>query len=161
MAPHVLVVFTLYEGYYIWHFRCKAFIKFLQDTTLFITVKFTMSAMASQITGASIVWSTVGSGADQRKHQSSASLAFVSGIHWWPVNSPHKRPVTRKMFSCDDVIMSATLIVAPVPPIRYSGKCLEHDIAMTWYNWLRIPFQQPIWGLVRWLLTLCGSMKGW
>ena len=36
--------------------------------------------------------------ADQRKHQSSASLAFVWGIHWWPVNSPHKWPVTRKCF---------------------------------------------------------------
>ena len=45
------------------------------------------------------------SGADQRKHQSSASLAFVQGIHRWPVNSPHKWPVTRKMFPLDDVIM--------------------------------------------------------
>ena len=45
------------------------------------------------------------SGADQRKHQSSASLAFVRGIHRWPVNSPHKWPVTRKMFPFDDVIM--------------------------------------------------------
>ena len=62
-----------------------------------------MSVMASQITGVSIVYSTVVSDADQRKHQSSASLAFVRGIHWWPVNSPHKRPVTRKMFSFDDV----------------------------------------------------------
>ena len=57
-----------------------------------------MSAMASQITGVSIVCSTVGSCADQRKHQSFASLAFVQGIHRWPVNSPHKRPVTGK---CD------------------------------------------------------------
>ena len=46
-----------------------------------------------------------GTGADQRKHQSSASLAFVCGIHRWPVNSPHKRPVTRKMFPFDAVIM--------------------------------------------------------
>ena len=38
------------------------------------------------------------SGADQRKHQSSASLAFVRGFHWWPVNSLHKGPVTWKMF---------------------------------------------------------------
>ena len=45
-------------------------------------------------------------GADQRKHQSSASLAFVRGIHRWSVNSPHKRPVTRKMFSFHDVIMT-------------------------------------------------------
>ena len=34
-----------------------------------------------------------------------ASLAFVLGIHQWPVNSPHKWPVTRKMFPFDDVIM--------------------------------------------------------
>ena len=40
----------------------------------------------------------VGCGADQRKHQSSASLAFVRGIHRWPVNSPHKKPLTRKYF---------------------------------------------------------------
>ena len=46
------------------------------------------------------------SGEDQRKHQSSASLTFVRGIHRWPVNSPHKRPVTRKMFPFDDVIMT-------------------------------------------------------
>ena len=57
-----------------------------------------MSAMVSQITSVSIVCSTVCSGADQRKHQSPASLAFVRGIHRWPVNSPHKGPVTRKKF---------------------------------------------------------------
>ena len=61
-----------------------------------------MDAITSQTT---IVYSTVYSGADQRKHQSSASLVFVWGIHRWPVNSPHKRPVTRKMFPFDDVIM--------------------------------------------------------
>ena len=43
--------------------------------------------------------------ANQRKHQSSASLAFVRGIHREPVNSPHKWPVTRKMSPFDDVIM--------------------------------------------------------
>ena len=42
-----------------------------------------MSPMASQITSLTIVYSTVYSGADQRKHQSSASLVFVRGIHWW------------------------------------------------------------------------------
>ena len=56
-----------------------------------------MSAMAFQLTGVLIVYSTVCSGADQRKHQSSASLVCVRGIHRWPmncpqspVNSPHK-----------------------------------------------------------------------
>ena len=64
-----------------------------------------MGTMASQITRLMIVYSTVYSAADQSKYQSSASLAFVWGIHWWPVNSLHKRPVTRKMFPFDDVIM--------------------------------------------------------
>ena len=64
-----------------------------------------MGAIASQITSLTIVYSTVCPGADQRKYQSSASLAFVRGIHRRPVNSPHKGPVTRKMFSLDDVIM--------------------------------------------------------
>ena len=60
---------------------------------------------ASQITSLTIVYSTVYSGTDQRKHQNSASLAFVRGIQRWPVNSPHKGPVTRKMLPFDDVIM--------------------------------------------------------
>ena len=64
-----------------------------------------MSAMASQTTGVSTVCSSVCSGADQRKHQSSASVAFMRGIHRWPVDYPHKRPVTLKMFPFDDVIM--------------------------------------------------------
>ena len=61
--------------------------------------------MASQITSLTSVYSTVYSVADQRKHQSSTSLVFVRGIHRWPVISPHKGPVTRKMFPFDDVIM--------------------------------------------------------
>ena len=65
-----------------------------------------ISAMASQITSRTIVYSTFYWGADQRKHQSFASLAFVWGIHRWPVNSPHKGAVTRKMFPFDDVIMT-------------------------------------------------------
>ena len=64
-----------------------------------------MRAMASQITGVLTVCSTVCSGADQRTLQSSASLALVRGIHRWPVNSPHKGPVTRKMFLFGDVIV--------------------------------------------------------
>ena len=62
-------------------------------------------AMASQITGVWIVHSAVCSGADERKHKSSASPAFVRRIHRRPVNSPHKGPVTRKMFPFDYVIM--------------------------------------------------------
>ena len=64
-----------------------------------------MSAMISSITNLTIIYWTVYSGADQIKHQTSASLAFVRGMHRWPVNSPHRGSVTRKMFSFDDVIM--------------------------------------------------------
>ena len=64
-----------------------------------------MGTMASQITNLTIVCSTDYSDADQRKHQNHTSLTFVRGIHRGPVNSPHKWPVTRKMFPFDDVIM--------------------------------------------------------
>ena len=64
-----------------------------------------MSSMVFQITSLAIVYSTVNSGTFPRKYQSSASLAFAREIHRWPVNSPHKGPITRKMFPFDDVIM--------------------------------------------------------
>ena len=63
-----------------------------------------MSAMASQITGVSIVCPTACSGANQRKRQSPASLAFVRGIYRWPV--------ARKKFPFDDVIMNYVILVA-------------------------------------------------
>ena len=69
-----------------------------------------MSLIASQITSLTIVYSTVYSDADQRKHQSSASLAFVREIHRGPKNSPRKGPVTRKMFPFDDVIMNKPMV---------------------------------------------------
>ena len=64
-----------------------------------------MDSMAYQITSLTIVYSAVYSGADQRKRQSSASLVIVRGIHRGPVNSPHKWPVTRKMFPFDNITM--------------------------------------------------------
>ena len=79
-------------------FKCLTFSSYYSDVI--------MGAMASQIISLIIVYSTVYSGADERKHQSSASLAFVRGIDRWPVNSPHKWPVTRNIFPFDDVIMS-------------------------------------------------------
>ena len=61
------------------------------------------------------------SGADQRKHQSSTSLAFARGIHRWPVNSPHEGPVTWKMFPFDDVIMRIYVHHLPI----WSGLPME------------------------------------
>ena len=70
-----------------------------------ISITFLVTCNVSQvkpwmaITSLTIVYSTVYPGADQRKHQSSASLAFVREIYWWPVNSAHKGPVMRKIVS--------------------------------------------------------------
>ena len=64
-----------------------------------------MTAMASHFTG-NYCCSTVSSGAHQRKHQSSASLAIVRWIRRWPVDSPHKW--TRKMSPFHDAIMQKT-----------------------------------------------------
>ena len=90
-----------------------------------------MGAMASHNTRLAIVYTTVHSATDQRKHQSSTSLAFVRGIHRWPVNYPHKWPVTRKMFPFDDVIMCS----AKIKNKRWS---FSHVIVFTciWHtNW--------------------------
>ena len=86
-----------------------------------------MSAMASKITSVSIVYSTVCSGADQRIHESPASLALVRGIHRWPVNPPpppHKGPVTRKMVPCDCVNM----IKSPATPLIVTLNLVEGHI---------------------------------
>ena len=82
-----------------------------------------MGAMAYQVTSLTIVYSIVYSGADQRKHQSSASLAFVWGIHRWPMNSPHKGSVTRKMLPFDDVIMYNQIYVNFNSTLPYINPC--------------------------------------
>ena len=86
-----------------------------------------MGAIASQITSLAIVYSIVCSDTDKRKHQSSASLAFVRGIHRGPVNSQHKWQVARKMFPYYDVIMlvkAATGDQAPYELIGMKYSCL-------------------------------------
>ena len=79
-----------------------------------------MGVIVSQITSLMIVFSTVYLETDQRKHQSSASLAYVRGIHRRPVNSLHKWPVMRKMFPYDDVIMQCS-----IPSLQWHHN--EHD----------------------------------
>ena len=78
------------------HLACEGL--YTREQRIYITYHndVIMSATTSQITSLTmitIVYSSVHSGTDERKHQSSASLAFVRGIHRWPVNSPHKGPV--------------------------------------------------------------------
>ena len=86
-----------------------------------------MSPMASQITVDSIVCSTVWSDSRQRKHQSSPSLGFVGGIHRWPVDSPHKGPVMRKMFPSDDISM--------VHPLWHCEDAWWHQLLSSWLTW--------------------------
>ena len=109
-----------------------------------------------------IVYSNVYSDAHQRKHHSSASLAFVWGIHQGLVNSPHKWPVMRKMFPFDDVIMvlarggghnpdietfSKLLALCNGNPPIFAG-FLSHDDVIKWEHFPRSwPFVR---GIHRW-----------
>ena len=111
-----------------------------------------MSTIGSQITSLTIVYSTVYSGAGQSKHQSSASLASMWGIHRGPVNSPHKWQVTRKMFPFDDVIMavfsqcpnlSKTDLVSRAPAgIKVQTRNVHHLRKMCTWD----PFHKWIYG---------------
>ena len=99
-----------------------------------------MTMMASQITSLTVV-----SSADQRKQQSSASLAFVRGIHRGPVNSPHKWPVTWKIFPFDDVIMLWTWIhtcvnvyFLEVPAALFSSFGLHWYMTWFQFEWVRV-----------------------
>ena len=97
-----------------------------------------MGAITSQIISLTTAYSIAYSGADQRKHQGCASLAFVRGIHRWPVNSPHNGPVTRKMFTFDDVINDQNMVFLSIEgnlpwlqqKIRHHTpcKCNEKDV---------------------------------
>ena len=132
-----------------------------------------MGAIASQITSLTIVYSIVYSDADQRKHQSSASLAFVRGIHrGQPVNSSHKWPVTRKMFPFDDVIMprgaqrSVSIIVTRIilgigsaserrhyyvtPPLIGRAHTQNDSWNCSWDAWV---------GILRWLWRFWTSVR--
>ena len=98
-----------------------------------------MDTIASLITSLTVVYSIVYSDADQRKHQSSASLAFVWGILRGPLNSPQKWPVTRKMFPFDDVIMFRVtgLMCREFTCDQYKGQwCgnLMFSLICTWTN---------------------------
>ena len=96
---------------------------------------------------------TVYLGAD-KKHERSASLALVPGIHRWPVNSPHKRPVTRKIFPFDDAIMHwiSLTIIDCVTKIVY------HHVNLWWWGYYVIA---TITGMVNfhcihlWLSNIC------
>ena len=132
-----------------------------------------MSAMASQITSFTIVYSSVYSGTDERKHQSSASLAFVKEILWWPVNCSHKGPVTRKMFPFDDAIMINARYGNALPQIWHFwhkhcppdivqmgflfAKIVHYDLCtMMWY----LLFCNGLHSVIQWQSDLCDFNHG-
>ena len=119
-----------------------------------------MTMLASQITSLTVVYSIVYSGVNQRKHQSSASPAFVREIHRGPVNFPHKWPVTRKMFPFDDVIMILQwsiffLVVITMPLFRsfltfwnHQNTALPLNITLIWQ--VSLHFSRCYWIMVFW-----------
>ena len=105
----------------------------LQHSWIYHNSDVIISAMASQITSITIVCSFAYSGAEQRKHQSSASLAFVQGIHW---NSPLKGLAIQKMFPFDDMIMAWYFI-------QHSNN--EWQNTNGTFNWKKTPHNSPSW----------------
>ena len=93
-----------------------------------------MNTVSSQITSLTIVYPNFYSGADQRKHQNSASLAFVRGNYQEPVNSPHKVPVTWKMFPLDDVIMQCFFFLFVC--------AMTYKPSRAWQNWYKLCYFQ-------------------
>ena len=109
-----------------------------------------MGSMASKINSFTIIYSNFYSSADQRKHQSSASLSIVRGIHRWPVNSPENWPVMRKMFPFDDVIMFVPLQFhkwlawSHLSTLLYQI-CIIYCLGMTHRSVMTFLCQQQIW----------------
>ena len=109
----------------------------------------------SEHDGVSNVYSTVCPGAYQRQHQSSASLAFVRGIHRYqsPVNSPRKGPITREMFSFYDVIMRMTSwhgnirhITGQLWPVHpHKEPAMRRQLSKQWSRWWFETLPRSLW----------------
>ena len=85
------------------------------------------------------------SGADQKQHQSSASLAFVRGIHRWPANSPHKGSVTWKMFPFDDVISDSVDSAIKLTLLKWrESRIYTRAQAVTCYTMLKYHRRDPL-----------------
>ena len=103
-----------------------------------------MGVIAYQITSLTVVYSMIYTDADQRKYQSSASLAFVRGIHRGPVNSPHKWPVTRKMLPYDDVIVNRGYVPRCLPRCRIRSRCKFRSLNQMYGRLKQNKKQKPI-----------------
>ena len=100
-----------------------------------------IGVLASQMTSLTIVYSNVYSGADQRKHQSPASLAFVLEIHRGPVNSP---PAKR---NCFHLMTSSCSILT-----HFQWRC--NAISNAWFD------QMVTWHVMEAVYTLRPRQNG-
>ena len=98
-----------------------------------------MSSMASQITSLSIVYSTVCSGSDQGKHQSSASLAFVCVCVWgggggggFTREFPAKRASNAEMCPFGDVIMLSNILVSTLSVTNGLAQLCSRPLQPQW-----------------------------
>ena len=136
---------TRKDSNYLYHINVEDWHKHYNDII--------MSMMVSQITSLVMVYSSVYSGADQRTHQSFASVAFVQGIHQWPVNSPHKGPVMRKMFSSDHFIMKCKYMF--LFPLKNSARKGLSAPAKMGGTWCRLLYHHRWdWRLSNWLSSI-------
>ena len=91
-----------------------------------------MSTMASQITSLTIAYSTVYSGTDKRKYQSSASLAFVRGIHWAQrASSGENYSIWWRHHDCFALIHAILVIAAPADALEPTGANPAADTVLT------------------------------
>ena len=129
-----------------------------------------LRSMASEISTVSIGCPTVCSGADQSKRQSSASLPFVRKIRRWPVDSPNKGPVRRKIFKLDDVIMRTWVNGRQIHLTYHTGIVLSqvtgHKVVCStnYDRKIKLYVTGPLWGgstSDRWIplknITQCGK----
>ena len=108
-----------------------------------------MSAIASQITSLTIVYSAIYSGADQRKHQSPASLAFVRGIH-------RDRTKGQQRGKCFHLMTSSWLANSHVP--RTPNTSVSGWNGHVWV-WNRLQMQL-FWGNSSVCTALCDCHEG-
>ena len=112
--------------------------------------------MAPEITRLTIVYLAVYSGTNQRKHQTSVSVAFVRGIQRWPVNSPHKGPVTQIMFPFDDVSCPQNLLGAEYRSVStFSMLSCEISFVCPHHEFPHVRFRFPVSYVTRTYVLLC------
>ena len=63
---------------------------------------------------------------------------FVSWMHWWLVDSPHKEPVMQKVFPCHEVIMIAC-------ELQYMYAVLMYKNVNWWYIFAFVQNTAPVW----------------